>query len=707
MSHTRARRSHGRLTTALSTLATTALALGAGTVAAGALLVAAPTAAAASTLPATATPVTETACTDGWVNPMSGATPLGAEHAYTLFVTGDALLANSELEGTLAVGGTARFGDPAGQSGNQYPIVHSIAGNADYGVPTIDGENNRVLLNSYTPVTSAAKVVQVKTQGGGPADAGVKLIDDTTPAGYTYRASFDSSGTTFWPSGGSNMSPQISSWTQPWNGGTFAADENAFAAYFPTDAGADILANADYVSPREITTDGDVRVWLDPSGPNLLTLSDLAGVWKFFIQDYSATAPLIVKISPSDVVGGMLTLPSYGAAGNASDGPSYLLWDLSEITGDVTVTAADGSRVRGSIYAPQAHITFPVGGPQFEGQLIAAGFTALQGGEELHTNLFRGVLPCAQPQPEPQPEPEVGGFSLQKTLDGAAVTDFADGTTFAVTATWDAGNGEVSQTFALPATGEVVAGPQDLPAGTVVTFDETDAPAADGFEFVGVDFSPAEITVTDGGNPTITAVNTYRPIDTTPRTQGGFALSKQLSGIDAAAFAEGTVFEITATWDAGDGAVSQTFALPASGEYIVGPRNLPAGTVVTFDEPSAPEVPGYTFSGVSFAPTQITIEDREVLGVVATNTYSEVPPAPPVTPTDEPEDPTDDGDTPTDETPTDETPTDGGDTASTDTARTLPETGGASPAPALLLGAAVLMGGLSLVFAGAARRRRG
>src|SRR5690625_3276909 len=52
--------------------------------------------------PAAAAPVTPTAeCTP--VNPMGAATPTGSTEGYTLFVKEDAILANSELEGTLAV----------------------------------------------------------------------------------------------------------------------------------------------------------------------------------------------------------------------------------------------------------------------------------------------------------------------------------------------------------------------------------------------------------------------------------------------------------------------------------------------------------------------------------------------------------------------------------------------------------------------------
>src|SRR5690606_21389655 len=122
-----------------------------------------------------------------------------SENGYTLFVRENAILANSELEGTLAVGGSATFGDPRGNQNQQYPIFHGgVGGNADYSVPTIDGAPNRVLIQQFA---SDGKVVQVKAQGavGANAEAGAKIGDHSTPADYTFGPMFGGSGTTFFP----------------------------------------------------------------------------------------------------------------------------------------------------------------------------------------------------------------------------------------------------------------------------------------------------------------------------------------------------------------------------------------------------------------------------------------------------------------------------------------------------------------------------
>ncbi len=345
------------------------------------------------------------------VNPMGAATPVGSADGFTFFVTGDAILANSELEGSLAVLGSATFGDTRSPGGGQYPIVHSTAGNSAYSVPTIDGDPTRVLLQRYAGSPAAAtKVVQVKNQGdlAGVA-AGFKLADLSSPAGYTFSQQFGGSGTTFYPVGGSNQSAQIESQVTPWVDRATAqaqmsAELASAAAYFPADDGEAILDGIDYQTPA-VTQGQETRVTLSADGPSRIALSDLVGAQKLFLTGYSESSFLVVTVSPADVVSGQLTLPTYAGAGSTDEGSSYLLWDLSAIDGDVTVHST-GNRVRGSVYAPNAHITFPGGGSQFEGQIIAAGLSALQGGEELHTNLFKGEAPCStEPTPEPTVEP--------------------------------------------------------------------------------------------------------------------------------------------------------------------------------------------------------------------------------------------------------------------------------------------------------------
>ena len=105
----------------------------------------------------------------------------------------------------------------------------------------------------------------------------------------------------------------------------------------------------------------------------------------------------------------------------------------------------------------------------------------------------------------------LGGFSLQKSLQGIKPGKFPAGTVFDVTAKWSVDGEEFTQVFKLPVDGTVVEGPQDLPEGTVVTFTEAKAPTVKGYTWEKVTFIPQSVTIGDGENLRIVAKNTYSP----------------------------------------------------------------------------------------------------------------------------------------------------------------------------------------------------
>lgn len=458
-------------------------------------------------------------------NPMGVATPIGSENGYTLFTSGDAVLANSELEGSLAVGGTASFWAENGNPNRQYPIVHKVAGNSEYELPTIDGEPNRVLVHRYSPGiddpannTHAGKIVQVKDQGRPAHVEGpglVKIADQSVEgAEYEFRQSFGNSGTTFYPAGGSNMSAQLESEVQPWSDAATAAanfsPNSSVAEYFPEDMGANILASVEDWRTPSIQIGGEATITLDMGGPNRIALSEIAGAHKFKFQDgikYDPCAPLVITVTPNDVVDGRLSLPSFAYAGQtaAGEGISYVLWDLSRIAGDVVLTSPN-EPVRGAIYAPSAHIIFPPendGGREFEGQVVAAQLTALQGGKEIHTNLFKGRFTT-------EPEPQSGGFSLTKAVagDGGDLVGEAE-------FVFDVTIGDQAQQVTLAA-GESWSVDQ-LPVGTEVTIAEQAVIAPEGTIFDGVAYTVDGVTVdtvnfaiAEGeSTTTVVAINTF------------------------------------------------------------------------------------------------------------------------------------------------------------------------------------------------------
>jgi choice-of-anchor A domain-containing protein len=444
-----------------------------------------------------------TTCAD----PMAASTPVGSAAGFTIYTTGDATFANGEIEGSIAVGGTAAFGNP-GDGYGDYAVRWQAAGNGDYTVPTIDGDSTRMLLNRFD--TASGRVPHLITQKEDPSYPAVaKLVN--VDQGFVFER-FGADGTAYKAQGSTNQSPQIQSETNLWSkpGHQFAA-EGSFTDYFAADAGVPALsAVGDWRTPSISGDQNQTVIALDGSGANRIEYEAVSQAEQFRMENWSESSPLVVHVSASDVRDGTLILPSYMSEGGSPEGQaiSYLLWDLSEITGAVSIDTRNGP-IRGSIYAPNADITVPQ--RQLEGQVVARSFADLAQGQEIHTNLFGGTLCSSSPE-----TPSVGGFSLSKALLGAAPSAFPDGTRFTVTASWTREGRTTSQDFELSPDGTAVEGPQDLPAGTVVSFSEPVAPEAGGLAFVGAAFAPETVTIAEGEDIAVVVTNTYSDASATP-----------------------------------------------------------------------------------------------------------------------------------------------------------------------------------------------
>ena len=232
------------------------------------------------------------------------------------------------------------------------------------------------------------------------------------------------------------------------------------------------------------------------------------------------------------------------------------------------------------------------------------------------------------------PDVAVGGFNLSKTLCcpelGSLSEEF-----FTVRASWTIDDEDHFQDFQLKGDGTAVDGPQDLPAGTVVTFEETGMPATpEGWAFKEAVIDQQNLHVEAWENTAVSVRNTYA------RATGSFQVSKELVGASQGDFPEGTVFAVDATWTlpaAGEGGVTlpsiERLYVPADGTPVLSAYELPVGTLVTFSEVDVPVPAGWVFEGASFAPAQITIGQEQVSSVTATNTYTEEePPEEPIDP---------------------------------------------------------------------------
>ncbi|MDF2847313.1 MAG: choice-of-anchor family protein, partial [Oerskovia sp.] len=208
-----------------------------------------------------------------------------------------------------------------------------------------------------------------------------------------------------------------------------------------------------------------------------------------------------------------------------------------------------------------------------------------------------------------------GGFSLSKTVMGATAGQVPADTEFSVAYSYDLGGSPTSGTLVVRADGTVVDGPQNLPVGTVVTFDEIDLPSIDGVVWGAPEFSPASVTVGDGENTAVTLTNTA---DAEPA--GGFSLTKVVGGSGASVVPAGTEFTVAYSYELDGAPVSGTSTVAADGTVVDGPQNLPVGTVVTFSEIDLPAVAGVVWGTPVFSPAQVTVTDGENAAVTLTNT---------------------------------------------------------------------------------------
>ncbi|MBM7821618.1 choice-of-anchor A domain-containing protein [Cellulosimicrobium cellulans] len=223
----------------------------------------------------------------------------------------------------------------------------------------------------------------------------------------------------------------------------------------------------------------------------------------------------------------------------------------------------------------------------------------------------------------------VGGFTLQKDVQGNAAGIVPDITTFTVA--WTAVlppdvayDGPLTGTLTVRADGTVVDGPADLPVGTVVTFaEQTPLPEVGDVVWGPPSFTPAQLTVTenDGEPVAVTVTNTANSV------VGSFGVAKALAGNAQGIVPDDTAFLVDWSADIPDGVdydgdTSGTLTVLADGTVVDGPTDLPVGTVVTLSEQTPlPEVDGVVWGTPSYDPgTTVTITENAGAPVVVTLT---------------------------------------------------------------------------------------
>ena len=586
--------------------------------AAAAVVVAAAGAIATTSAPATAASLVG--------NPLAGAA------GFTVVSYGDAELSNHEVEGSIAVGGTVSVRTGQGP----YNLIHKAAGNADYVLPVFDGEPVRLVVGGFDRASSTQSI---RVASGGYTDAATQLgrmtIGSTTGVGIASRGSgvcvqapstTDCSGAVIEQS----AAPQTLAWTvQPSAFDTLVtpAARARMAEWSAGISAGRVVGAAQATLGSTAQPMNGVDVTLVSGKVNVLDVAaaDLPSTaWKLRFPGAkpSATTPLVINVvapNGGSVVAPMETIGAYDAPGGSNDNnyARYMLWNIDQPAGSTVYISGDGI-IPGSLLAPASHVITGLTGPAdtsadktlIEGQIVVASLQLRNSGEVHHYG-YSATLEIGAA--------EQGGFSLVKALSGIAAADLPDGadTEFQVEYFLD-GSTTAAGTITVSPDGSTVAGPQDLPLGTVVTFGEPTAATPGGRVWTGATFSPASVEITDDGQDTrVTVTNSYRA------AVGGFRVAKALSGIAVADLPDGaaTEFEVEYYLD-GSATPAGALVVQADGTAVTGPTNLPLGTVVTFGEPTAVAPTGTVWTGATMSPSTVTITaDGQRSLVTVTNSY--------------------------------------------------------------------------------------
>lgn len=351
--------------------------------------------------------------------PASAATaslnPMGVNGDFTIVTTGDASMGNSELEGSLAVGGDVRF--PNGT----YPIIHSSGLTPTaYDIPVVAGDPTRLLTRgTFVPGTNGE--VTVDSRGYVEDDQrGFVKIGDLADLQVTERGS----GAIWVANGPSGTQQGIYDPNQLYNGGEPNSRVGAPGAYDDYFADLDVTQDEATECLTELTPVESDQVHvstLSPGGSTGEMTADIeAGKTNVLEIPYAqlstfnvlrttgaalgADTPLVVRVIGAPD-GATIDLPQFaGTESPNADQPNpvapYVLYDFSSYPEGASLTIGGDTLVSGSIYAPGLDLTVDVGTP-VEGQIYTETLTTAGG--EIHHYLFLGEVSCGDVEPTPTP----------------------------------------------------------------------------------------------------------------------------------------------------------------------------------------------------------------------------------------------------------------------------------------------------------------
>jgi len=330
---------------------------------------------------------------------VSADNPLAPLSGFTVVVNGNSTLGNTEIEGTVAVGGDLSL--PHG-----YNFIHSSGLTpADYELPVVDGDPTRLLIGGRFLTSSSSGVSELSSRGNIRTDQlGYLKVGDTSNLAMNPRGN---QGLGVWVSAaGTSAGDEPALYVtdtvaEPQSAvaasGAFSAKfAGAFAALDATGASLRNLSSCTAAHQTQLSAGsnaGQRAIELVAGETNYLSVSaaDLAFSEIVFTgAQPDASTPVIFNITGT---GAAVTIPRFAAANNTSaSSPNpiapYVLWNFSGVTGPVSIF---GDKVSGSILAPSEDVTLGLSSP-LEGQLVA-GTLSTTGGE-IHHYAFQGNVSC-------------------------------------------------------------------------------------------------------------------------------------------------------------------------------------------------------------------------------------------------------------------------------------------------------------------------
>lgn len=182
------------------------------------------------------------------------------------------------------------------------------------------------------------------------------------------------------------------------------------------------------------------------------------------------------------------------------------------------------------------------------------------------------------------------GISVIKGIAGEAAAEVDPSTQFPVTATWTDAEGASHSRDLLISAAEPTPLGVDLPAGTVVTLTEGEAPAFDTVVWGGIAISGEGVT--DDGDGVASVVVSDQQGDVTLVSvvndagwaPGTFSIAKTTTGVLLDDPDVPETVTVVATWLEGADEHSATIEVPTDGTVTEFPQQLPHGTAVTLTE---------------------------------------------------------------------------------------------------------------------------